>query len=610
MVKRKDHNPKTFIFSDFVRKDIGIKIFFGLIFILFIFVFVPQDVSADCLPSPSGNTVIDTACSFSGTVNGVDTGTGSTNTAVIEVTTGGTLTISAGQTLATGSLSLTGGSIVVVDTGQIKIGMPLWMVDCDADGYTSGETQYAQTSAPGCGVRRNTLSSYSTDCNDNKNYRNVECPPWYNASWAYRDEVTVTNSGSGLSNYQMLYQVDTASLVSAGRLQADCDDLRFTDSNGTTLLTYWIEADCNTSNTQIWITIPSIPVGSKRIFMYYSNAGATAGTQSWAGSFVAPSNASCPSGWTRFSSLDSRFPRGATTPGGTGGTSSHTHTFSGTTGTDSGAVYKARDDPLSYTYQPARINHTHSFSDTTNSADHTPPYLDMIFCSASAPISLLPTSFVVFYNASVPSGWTRFTSLDNRFPRGAASYGGTGGLSTHTHSNESVTTGGPSILTKVRYNGSALASSTTHTHTFTLTFGSANNLPPYLDIVAMRPNATSAFEQNAITMVTSAVPPQGWTQFSALDSKFPRGATTYGGTGGSDTHTQPRNAATTGDPSASGYTETWTSIASSSYHTHSVSSGTTNSANHTPPYYNLIFVQRNGSSPTTTVPISGEPYPP
>ena len=37
-------------------------------------------------------------------------------------------------------------------------------------------------------------------------------------------------------------------------------------------------------------------------------------------------NVSCPAGWTRVTALDSKFIRGATTYGGTGGADTHTHT--------------------------------------------------------------------------------------------------------------------------------------------------------------------------------------------------------------------------------------------------------------------------------------------
>jgi hypothetical protein len=58
-------------------------------------------------------------------------------------------------------------------------------------------------------------------------------------------------------------------------MQSDCDDIRFTDSDGTTLLPYWIEGPVNASNTKIWVKVPSIPAnGTKVIYFYYGNPNA------------------------------------------------------------------------------------------------------------------------------------------------------------------------------------------------------------------------------------------------------------------------------------------------------------------------------------------------
>lgn len=138
------------------------------LFLFCLFIISPTPISAvDCSNVPiSGNYSVNTACAFAGTINGVDTGTSSTNTAVLTIATGGSLSILSGQTITVGSISLTGGSIIQIQ-GTIKIGTPLWMVDADADGYPANTTQYAQTSAPGNGRRRNTMTSITeTDCND------------------------------------------------------------------------------------------------------------------------------------------------------------------------------------------------------------------------------------------------------------------------------------------------------------------------------------------------------------------------------------------------------------------------------------------------------------
>lgn len=45
----------------------------------------------------------------------------------------------------------------------------------------------------------------------------------------------------------------------------------------------------------------------------------------WSG-FIAMSDVACPSGWTRLSALDDKFPRGSATAGTTGGADTHYHT--------------------------------------------------------------------------------------------------------------------------------------------------------------------------------------------------------------------------------------------------------------------------------------------
>lgn len=90
--------------------------------------------------------------------------------------------------------------------------------------------------------------------------------------WNYRKSISISNSGSILTNYQVLVTIDTASLISSGKLLSSCADIRFTDTDGSTLLNYWIESGCNTVSTKIWIKIPSVPIGTKNIYIYYGNA--------------------------------------------------------------------------------------------------------------------------------------------------------------------------------------------------------------------------------------------------------------------------------------------------------------------------------------------------
>ncbi|MEM5766348.1 MAG: DUF2341 domain-containing protein [Candidatus Aenigmatarchaeota archaeon] len=102
------------------------------------------------------------------------------------------------------------------------------------------------------------------------------------ASWLngfpYRRPITINNTqnSNSLTNYQVLVTLDTASLISAGKMRSDCGDVRFTDSDGVTLLNYWIESGCNSANTKIWVKVPSIPASStKTIYLYYGNPSAS-----------------------------------------------------------------------------------------------------------------------------------------------------------------------------------------------------------------------------------------------------------------------------------------------------------------------------------------------
>lgn len=96
--------------------------------------------------------------------------------------------------------------------------------------------------------------------------------------WIYRRPITINNTQNSntLTDYQVLVTLDTESLISAGKMRSDCGDIRFTDSDGGTLLSYWIESGCNTTNTKIWVKVPEIPASStKTIYVYYGNSDAT-----------------------------------------------------------------------------------------------------------------------------------------------------------------------------------------------------------------------------------------------------------------------------------------------------------------------------------------------
>jgi len=61
------------------------------------------------------------------------------------------------------------------------------------------------------------------------------------SSWlsrfSYRAPITITNVGNTtIHDYQILVVLDTSSLIKQGKLKPDLSDIRFTDSDGVTLL--------------------------------------------------------------------------------------------------------------------------------------------------------------------------------------------------------------------------------------------------------------------------------------------------------------------------------------------------------------------------------------
>jgi len=111
-------------------------------------------------------------------------------------------------------------------------------------------------------------------------------PSWYNNDWTYRKAITVTNPNThAIVNFQIWVptgtssgQVDLDTAVNFGKMQSNQGDVRFTSSNGTTLLNYWIQPSTITATLGktlgFWVKVSSIAKnsGTDIIYMYYGNA--------------------------------------------------------------------------------------------------------------------------------------------------------------------------------------------------------------------------------------------------------------------------------------------------------------------------------------------------
>ncbi len=100
--------------------------------------------------------------------------------------------------------------------------------------------------------------------------------------WDYRKLKTITGT-TAQTNYQMKLTVHKASgtdtpgvVYLGGNVKDDFGDLRFTRSDGVTLLDYWIESYTSGVSAVVWVEVDSIPAspGTADIYIYYGNPSA------------------------------------------------------------------------------------------------------------------------------------------------------------------------------------------------------------------------------------------------------------------------------------------------------------------------------------------------
>jgi len=106
----------------------------------------------------------------------------------------------------------------------------------------------------------------------------------------------------------------------------------------------------------------------------------------------------------------------------------------------------------------------------------------------------LPTGFIGMFTGSCPDGWTRETEFDDKLIRGASSYGGSGGVTAHTHTYSIPSTVSSQYGTLTNYRWVDGGSDgghwiKEHTHSYpgvNITTSSGTNQPPYTKIVFCR----------------------------------------------------------------------------------------------------------------------------
>lgn len=300
-----------------------------------------------------------------------------------------------------------------------------------------------------------------------------------------------------------------------------------------------------------------------------------------------------PDGWTIVSTdggaFYQKFLKGSATYGSTGGAATHTHTVTTTitaASTDKGSTTGSTDSTTA---------HVHSNNTTVSDEDNLPSYKQIKVIKYTGDVfNNLPAGVVAMFDATPPAGWTALTTYNTKFFRCAEDASSTGGSSTPTHSvNTSL---GYTIQSRVAASGADdTISSYDHTHTASFTTDSGSIIPPYIDVILASKDADGPVPVNMIGFF-DATPTYRWSVISgsggALNGKYIRVNSSYGGTGGTATH----NHADSGDQtSTTGSSSNVTGRGSGGIwgdHDHTVTFTSFGNSNNDPPYIEVIFAKR------------------
>lgn len=123
------------------------------------------------------------------------------------------------------------------------------------------------------------------------------CAQWL-CPWENRIPIKLAStSGSDLSDYQVRFD-----LTFQTGMNPDFSDIRFTASDGSTLLDFWVEQVVPSSSAIVWVKIPTIPsVNSTSVYLYFCNTAASSASDA-ANTFIFFDDFTTFSGWSTYGS--------------------------------------------------------------------------------------------------------------------------------------------------------------------------------------------------------------------------------------------------------------------------------------------------------------------
>jgi len=104
---------------------------------------------------------------------------------------------------------------------------------------------------------------------------------WWNYTFSQKQLINISNpTNMTLMGYVHRLSINTTNLYEAGKLQNDCDDLRFVNGTENVNYDFWIErciTNNNNTNSTVWVEMgDAVPTASSQIIYMYYNASAAA----------------------------------------------------------------------------------------------------------------------------------------------------------------------------------------------------------------------------------------------------------------------------------------------------------------------------------------------
>lgn len=104
---------------------------------------------------------------------------------------------------------------------------------------------------------------------------------WFNNSWNYRKSHVISQAAGAGTNYQIPITVNygsgtdaTGNVFCNSHCQTDFADVRFTASDGTTLLNYWRESFTASTSAVFWVQVQGdLTISAQTIYIYYGATG-------------------------------------------------------------------------------------------------------------------------------------------------------------------------------------------------------------------------------------------------------------------------------------------------------------------------------------------------